>query len=99
VANGGTLTLRTERVESQLGPRLRIVLEDDGRGMDAARLAEVHGGESGVGLSNVRERLRLHYGDLASVSIVSALDCGTVVTIELPYEVVPSNRIDALARA
>jgi signal transduction histidine kinase len=86
VANGGTLTLRTDRVESDDGPRLRIVLEDDGRGMDESRLADVMGGSAGVGLANVRERLRLHYGDRASVSIRSRLGEGTRVTIELPYE-------------
>jgi sensor histidine kinase YesM len=99
VANGGTLTLRTLRVESSDGPRLRIVLEDDGRGMDAARLEEVMGGAAGVGLANVRERLRLHYGDRASVSIESRLGEGTHVAIELPYETDPAERIAGIAQA
>jgi two-component system LytT family sensor kinase len=99
VANGGTLTLRTERVESADGPRLRIVLEDDGRGMDDARLEEVTGGGAGVGLANVRERLRLHYGERASVSLVSRLGEGTVVTIELPFETETAAQPVAAARA
>jgi sensor histidine kinase YesM len=86
VANGGTLTLTTRRIEADSEQRLQIVLEDDGRGMDEQRLAEAMGGSSGVGLANVRERLRLHYGDRASVSVSSHLGEGTVVTIELPYE-------------
>jgi signal transduction histidine kinase len=86
VANGGTLTVRSQLVRSDAGDRLRIVLEDDGRGMDEARLEEVTDGETGVGIANVRERLRLCYGDLASVSIRSKLGEGTVVVLEFPYE-------------
>jgi signal transduction histidine kinase len=98
VANGGTLTLRTQRVDSDQGPRLRIVLEDDGRGMDESRLEEVMGGSAGVGLANVRERLRLHYGERATVSLRSRLGEGTRVTIELPYETVPVEQSASVSR-
>lgn len=87
VANGGTLTVRTQLVREPSGDRLRIVLEDDGRGMDQARLDEVIGGAAGVGIANVRDRLRLHYGNAASVSICSRLGEGTVVVLELPFSV------------
>jgi len=97
VTNGGTLILRTDRVDSDSGPRLRIVLEDDGCGMDEARLAGVVGGDSGVGLANVRDRLRIHYGDRASVAIRSVLGKGTTVTIELPYETAPADQAATLA--
>lgn len=88
VANGGTLTVKTALVRGDVrGDRLRITLEDDGRGMDESRLAEVMGGDgNGVGISNVRDRLRLHYGDRALVSIRSKLGEGTVVLLELPYD-------------
>lgn len=87
VANGGTLTVRTQLVRERRGERLRITLEDDGRGMDAARLEDVAGGSAGVGIANVRDRLRLHYGDEASVTIRSALGEGTVVELDLPFTV------------
>ena len=87
VANGGTLTVRTSLVRDRaLGDRLRVVLEDDGRGMEDARLEEVMAGEAGAGFANVRDRLHLHYGDCASVTISSKLGEGTVVALEFPYE-------------
>ena len=87
VANGGTLTVRTSLVrDGARGDRLRIVLEDDGRGMDEARLEEVLHGEAGAGFANVRDRLRLRYGADAVVSIRSKLGEGTVVALEFPYE-------------
>lgn len=84
VANGGTLVVRTSLVRSS--NRLRIVLEDDGRGMDDSRLAEVMGGGAGVGISNVRDRLKLQYGDRATVTVQSQLGQGTSVVLEFPYE-------------
>jgi signal transduction histidine kinase len=87
VANGGTLTLRTTLADGGAeGPRLRVTLEDDGRGMDEARLADVMGGSAGAGFANVRDRLRLHYGDRARVTMRSRLGEGTVVTLDIPYE-------------
>jgi sensor histidine kinase YesM len=84
VSQGGTLTVRTSIVED--GTRLRIELSDDGRGMDEHHLKSVLDGSQGVGFNNVRERLRLHYGENAAVTIRSKLNEGTVVTLELPYE-------------
>ena len=87
VTNGGTLTVRTVLVDGPRGePRLRVTLEDDGRGMDEGRIAEIMGGSAGAGFANVRDRLQLHYGNRASVSVRSRLGEGTVVTIECPYE-------------
>lgn len=87
VSNGGTLTVRTALVDDARGePRLRITLEDDGRGMDDARLSDVLDGSAGAGFANVRDRLQLHYGSRATVSVRSRLGEGTVVTIECPYE-------------
>lgn len=87
VANGGTLTLRTQLVSDDRGEaRLQIILSDDGRGMNDERMAEVMSGSAGYGLANVRERLKLQYGDRADVTIRSRLGEGTVVTIDIPYE-------------
>ena len=87
--------MRTSLVRSS--NRLRIVLEDDGRGMDDSRLAEVAGGNAGVGITNVRDRLQLQYGDRASVTVSSELGKGTSVVLEFPYE--PADTIaGALSR-
>lgn len=91
-ANGGTFVVRTSLLRS--ANRLRIVLEDDGQGMDDSRLAEVTTGNAGVGISNVRDRLRLQYGDRASVTVQSRLGEGTTIVLEFPFE--PA---DELARA
>jgi len=85
VANGGTLIVRTQLVHGD-EDRLRIILEDDGRGMDDVRLAEVMGGSAGVGISNVRDRLKLQYGERAAVTVTSRLGEGTQVVLEFPYE-------------
>lgn len=87
VANGGTLIVSTSLVVARDGERrLRIELADDGRGMDEDRLACVIDGQAGVGIANVRDRLKLHYGDAATVTICSKLGEGTLVTLEFPYE-------------
>lgn len=94
VAQGGTLTLRTSVARDAAGePRLRIELLDDGRGMDDGRLAELLSGSTGVGLANVRERMRLQYGERASLTVRSRLGEGTHVTLDLPYEPVPEAAI------
>lgn len=68
---GGTL-----RVEADVdGLTLRLTVSDDGFGFQ---------GGSGVGLSNVRERLNVLYGAAARLLIEDSLSSGTRVTIELP---------------
>jgi hypothetical protein len=58
--------------------KVLITVADDGRGFGA------EGGGTGVGLKNVRERLRLAYGDTASFSIVANFPKGVAATIALP---------------
>lgn len=70
---GGTLELRARRE----GSRLTLEVADSGVGF-----AQATGG--GVGLSNIRERLRLAYGEAARLVIRENAPCGTVVAIELP---------------
>ena len=59
------------------GERLRVTVEDDGRG-----LAEPIG--QGVGLGNVRERLRAIYGETARLELTGREGGGTVAAIEVP---------------
>jgi signal transduction histidine kinase len=60
------------------GDRAAITVADDGRGFSE------DGGGTGIGLKNVRERLRLAYGDAASLSIVANFPKGVAATITVP---------------
>jgi signal transduction histidine kinase len=60
------------------GEKLSVTVADDGRGF-----AE-EGGGTGIGLKNVRERLRLAYGDEASLAIGANFPKGVAATITVP---------------
>lgn len=59
-------------------------IEDNGEGMDAARLAALLEGDSHVGLSNVNRRIHILYGEPYGLYIASAIGEGTTVTVKLP---------------
>jgi two-component system sensor histidine kinase YesM len=68
---------------------VRFQVRDNGIGMDPSTLTLIRNGEkagtgNGFGLSNISERLHLYFGDAGKLKIDSALDAGTVVTIEMP---------------
>ena len=69
---GGRLLVKVER----RGPRMLATIEDDGMGFRP-------GGASGVGLSNLRERLAVLYDGDAHVRIEDRAP-GTAVLIEIP---------------
>jgi two-component system, LytTR family, sensor kinase len=84
--SGGTVTLRSRITEDGL---LMVEVEDDGVGMVTGNEAGVPAsglGQSGtgIGMRNVRERMEVLYGDLASVEINSRPGRGTKVTLEMP---------------
>jgi signal transduction histidine kinase len=58
--------------------RLTIEIIDNGTGFSAPDRPE------GVGLSNIRQRLRAHYGDAAALVVMSEPGAGTTVLVELP---------------
>ena len=60
------------------GDRASVTVADDGRGFSE------DGGGTGIGLKNVRERLRLAYGDAASLSIGANFPKGVAATLTLP---------------
>jgi signal transduction histidine kinase len=60
--------------------RLTVSVSDTGIGFGHSN----HPG-SGIGLTNIRERLRLLYGDNTSLRTVSPASGGSVVSIEIPY--------------
>ncbi|CAM4413937.1 two-component system sensor histidine kinase YesM [Paenibacillus endophyticus] len=73
-------------------------IEDDGVGMDEETLdrlnrslagAEepgVKGKSGGIGLKNVNERIKLHYGNAYGLKVTSERGTGTVVMLQLPIE-------------
>lgn len=65
-----------------------FIIEDDGVGMTEEQLAQVMNKESksGVGMSNVDERIRLYFGEDYGIQIESEMDEGTRVTIRIPQQ-------------
>ncbi len=74
VPGGGTIWVLARETDGKVA----ITVADDGRGFSE------DGGGTGIGLKNVRERLRLAYGDAASFSIVANFPKGVAATITVP---------------
>ncbi len=81
-AEGGHLTVRAQVVHGQL----EVSVADTGLGFGRAGTAG-----TGVGLSNVRERLQLLYGSQAQLKLTENQPTGTVVTITVPYRTVATK--------
>ena len=75
---GGKIELRTTNSDG----RLRIEIEDNGVGISEEKMPHVY--VEGIGLSNVRERLRVLYGTDFHLDIESRPGEGTVIRIEIP---------------
>jgi len=71
---GGTVWLLARRDDD----RVAVTVADDGLGFGVA------GGGTGIGLKNVRERLRLIYGERATLSVVANAPEGVAATITVP---------------
>lgn len=78
--HGGTVTIRS-RID---GDQVLIEVIDDGVGMGTRPVSALKRSGAGIGIKNVRERLEVLYGDLASFDVVSNPGRGTVITITLP---------------
>ncbi|GGT07507.1 signal transduction histidine kinase [Streptomyces kurssanovii] len=70
------------------GAEAMVTIEDDGVGMDPEVLRGILAGErstaSGIGLSNVDERLRQVYGDDYGLVIETAVGAGMKITVRIP---------------
>src|SRR5712671_541210 len=76
-AEGGSLTVSAEVAHG----KLHVGVADTGVGFARAATAG-----TGTGLSNIRERLKLIYGDAAELRIAPNAPTGTRVTIVVPYK-------------
>ena len=79
---GGTLTVKAEIVHGQLV----VTVTDTGVGFGQADTAG-----TGTGLANIRERLRLLYGDGARLDVSSPEGGGTQARLTLPYKAHMAN--------
>jgi len=79
-AEGGRLEISAEVVDGQLA----VHVLDTGVGFVASA-------EAGVGLANVRERLKVLYNGRAELIIGVPPAGGTCATIKVPYEIVPGS--------
>jgi two-component system LytT family sensor kinase len=76
--DGGKIQLRTTNSDG----RLHIEIEDNGVGISEEKMPHVY--VEGIGLSNVRERLRVLYGADFRLEIESHTGQGTVIRIDIP---------------
>jgi len=80
--SGGTITIRSRLS----GGKLLIEVEDDGVGIAPGRphsSGVLHQG-TGIGMSNVRERLEVLFGGGANFEVTSRPGRGTHITMEMP---------------
>lgn len=73
---GGEILVLAER----LGDELHLRVSDTGLGLGASQ------GGTGVGLSNVRERIAGLYGERASLDVAANEPCGVRVSLRVPLE-------------
>ncbi|GAA1249374.1 histidine kinase [Pseudonocardia aurantiaca] len=82
--NGGTITITAENA----GAECVIIVEDDGIGMDPARLTEdlddAHQSGAHVGLGNVDDRMRSTFGDDFGLVVDTAPGAGMKITLRVP---------------
>lgn len=71
---GGTVWIRARQSEGDVA----ITVADDGEGFNAKTSG------TGIGLKNVRERLRLMHGSAASLAVVANFPTGVAATLSVP---------------
>ncbi|HEY0505773.1 MAG TPA: histidine kinase [Lysobacter sp.] len=77
---GGTVWIRARRSDDVVA----ITVADDGDGFSTKNSG------TGIGLKNVRERLRLMYGASAALSVVANFPSGVAATLSVPPAMPPS---------
>ena len=85
-AEGGRLTVSADVVHGKLA----VTVADTGLGFGKAATAG-----TGIGLSNIRERLQLLYGGKAGLKVTENPGGGTAVTITVPYQSTSGGTADA----
>ncbi len=73
-SGGGSIWIIAREIDGAIA----VTVADDGQGFHAGSTG------TGIGLKNVRERLRLAYGGAASFAIVANFPSGVAATIQIP---------------
>jgi two-component system sensor histidine kinase YesM len=72
------------------GNDLLISVSDNGIGIEPDKIADLENNPAdmfnGIGMSNIHNRIQLHYGKTYGLTIASQIGSGTTVTIRLPYQ-------------
>lgn len=84
---GGTVTLRS-RLE---GDYVLIEVADDGVGMGNRPASALRRHGAGIGMKNVQERLDVLYGSQARFTVTSTPGRGTLVSIEIPQNLLDEH--------
>jgi two-component system LytT family sensor kinase len=86
---GGKVKISASLVVDDGGEFLELCVADSGAGRASAPVER----RGGVGLKNVRERLRSHYGARSDLSLEQGGSAGTSARIRLPVSVKPSRAV------
>ena len=81
--DAGSITIRAR----EEGGRLRVSVADTGEGISPRK-------GTGVGLSNIRERLKTFYGTSARLVLEENAPRGVIAAIELPHQIGDPRKID-----
>lgn len=97
IIHGQRMPLTIEICAALEDDALIIQVADDGNGISDERLGELrtqlnqdHVRYSGIGIYNVNERIKMHFGQAYGLEINSTLGKGTQVTVKLPLQSVPA---------
>lgn len=85
--DGGHIVVRAYEKDGQL----IMEVEDNGCGMTKERMEEIRNGKnqgktlgSGIGMGNVRERIKIYFGNAYGVQMFSEPDEGTLIRMNMP---------------
>jgi len=97
---GGAIIVRGRQLDGDL---MQIQVEDNGIGMTQEQLAQIRAmlgdeasaamvAESGYGINNVNQRIKLYYGQEYGLTIESEYRHGTCVSLVIPLQYAPALR-------
>lgn len=88
--SGGELEIRARAANGPKGIQLVLTVTDTGSG----RPLKSDGKRSGIGLTNIEERLNSHYGPDASLSLAQLPDGRTEAAVSFPVEGIAAERTE-----